>query len=149
MEEDGTTTTTTYLNNELIKELEISENHIEKEKANQVKEIKRRKSLYRNLRKEYDIDNRIVIIVDDGAATGATLISTARWIKKEKPKKLIIAIPVASKDIVEMLKKECDIVVTGTTASSVSAFKSVGQYYQEFKPVEDDKVVEICKKRGL
>jgi putative phosphoribosyl transferase len=146
MEEDGTTTT--YLNNELIKELEISENHIEKEKANQVKEIKRRKSLYRNLRKEYDIDNRIVIIVDDGAATGATLISTARWIKK-KPKKLIIAIPVASKDIVEMLKKECDIVVTGTTASSVSAFKSVGQYYQEFKPVEDDKVVEICKKRGL
>jgi putative phosphoribosyl transferase len=149
MEEDGTTTTTTYLNNELIKELEISEDHIEKEKANQVKEIKRRKSLYRNLRKEYDIDNRIVIIVDDGAATGATLIATARWIKKEKPKKLIIAIPVASKDIVEMLKKECDIVVTGTTASSVSAFKSVGQYYQEFKPVEDDKVVEICKKRGL
>ena len=48
-----------------------------------------------------------------------------------------------------MLKKECDIVVTGTTASSVSTFKSVGQFYQEFKPVEDDKVVEICKKRGL
>jgi putative phosphoribosyl transferase len=139
----------TYLNDDLIKELEISEDHIEKEKANQVKEIKRRKSLYRNLRKEYDIDNRIVIIVDDGAATGATLISTARWIKKERYKKLIIAIPVASKDTVEMLKKKCDLVVTGTTASSVSTFKSVGQYYQEFKPVEDEKVVEICKKNNL
>jgi putative phosphoribosyl transferase len=148
MEEDGTTTTT-YLNDDLIKELEVSQDHIEKEKARQVEEIKHRKSLYRNLDKEYDIDNRIVIIVDDGAATGATLIATARWIKKEKPKKLIIAIPVASKDTVEILKKECDMVVTGTIASSVSAFKSVGQYYQEFKPVEDDMVIEICKKRGL
>ena len=147
MEEDGTTTT--YFNDDLIKELEISEDHIEKEKANQVEEIKRRKSLYRNLKKEYNIDNRIVIIVDDGAATGATLIATARWIKKEKPKKLIIAIPVASKDIVEMLKKECDLVVTGTTARSISTFKSVGQYYQEFKPIEDEKVVEICKKNNL
>ncbi len=84
MGEDGTTTTTTYLNDDLIKELEISQDHIEKEKANQVKEIKRRKSLYRNLKKDYDIDNRIVIIVDDGAATGATLIALCKMDKKRK-----------------------------------------------------------------
>jgi len=48
-----------------------------------------------------------------------------------------------------MLKKECDLVVTGTTASSTSTFKSVGQFYQEFKPVEDEKVIEIVKKRNL
>jgi putative phosphoribosyl transferase len=146
------TTTTTYLNDELIKELEMSQEYIEKEKTRQLKEIKRRQSLYRhNLKKEYYIEDKVVILVDDGAATGATLIAAARWIKKnkEKPKKLIIAIPVASKDIVVKLKKECDVVVTGTTVSSTYTFKSVGQFYQEFKPVEDDKVIEICKRNKL
>jgi putative phosphoribosyl transferase len=151
-DDDGTKITTTYLNDELIKELEVSQGYIEKEKTRQTREIKRRQSLYRhNLKKGYNVEDKVVILVDDGAATGATLIAAARWIKKnkEKPKKLIIAIPVASKDIVEKLKKECDVVVTGTTVSSTSTFKSVGQFYQEFKPVEDDKVIEICKRNKL
>jgi putative phosphoribosyl transferase len=152
-DDDGTkTTTATYLNDKLIKELEVSQEYIEKEKTRQTREIKRRQSLYRhNLKKGYYIEDKVIILVDDGAATGATLIAAARWIKKnkEKPRKLIIAIPVASKDIVEKLKKECDMVVTGTTVSSTSTFKSVGQFYQEFKPVEDDKVIEICKRNKL
>jgi putative phosphoribosyl transferase len=104
--------------------------------------------LYRSIEnKDYNIQGRIVILVDDGAATGATVIAAARWIKLKNPQKLIIAIPVTSKDTVELLKRGCDLVVTGTTPS-VSTFKSVGQYYQEFKPVEDEQVVEICKKNN-
>jgi putative phosphoribosyl transferase len=145
----GSDDTTSYLNDELIKELEISQEYIEKETARQIEEIKRRNSIYRNLKNAQDIEDRIIILIDDGAATGATLIAAARWIRKERPKKLIVAIPVAAKDIVSVLNKECDLVVTGTTATSISTFKSVGQYYQEFKPVEDEKVIEICKKMGL
>ena len=77
MEEEGVRgdEITTYLNEDLIKELEISQEYIENEKIKQIQEIKRRKLLYRNnYNKEYDIDNKIIIIVDDGSATGATLI---------------------------------------------------------------------------
>jgi putative phosphoribosyl transferase len=133
---------TSYLNEDLIKELKISQEYIESEKIKQDQEIKRRNSLYRrNYNKEYDIENRIVVIVDDGAATGATLIATASWIRnREQQKKLIIGIPVAAKGTVDILSKECDMIVTGTIASSIATFKSVAQSYQELKPVEDEKV---------
>ena len=81
--EDGTT----YLNDILVKELEVSQEYIEKEKVDQILEIKRRSLLYR--RKDYTarevyniINGKTVILADDGAATGATVIAAARWIKK-------------------------------------------------------------------
>jgi putative phosphoribosyl transferase len=140
--EDGTL----FLNDDLINELEIDKEYIEKEKKRQLEEIKRRKTLYRNsIEKEFDMADKNVILVDDGAATGATLIATARWTRKQSPTRLIIAIPVTSKDTLETLKEECDVVVTGTTPSA-STFKTVGQYYQDFKPVEEKQVIEIVTK---
>jgi predicted phosphoribosyltransferase len=149
MADENNFVTTIYLNDDLIRKLDIEIGHIEKEKVRQIEEIKRRMSLYRNIKnKDYNIQDRIVILVDDGAATGATIISAARWSRRQNPTKLIVALPVTSKDTVELLKKECDLVVTGTT-SSESTFKSVGQYYQEFKPIEDEQVIDICKRREL
>ena len=96
---------TLFLNDELINELEIDKEYIEKEKTRQLGEIKRRKSLYHDSNEiVYDIKDKIVILVDDGAATGATLISAALWIKKQHPGRLIIAIPVTSRDTLELLK---------------------------------------------
>ena len=142
--EDGTL----FLNNQLINELEIDSEYIEKEKIRQLEEIKRRKSLYYYAEREqiaFKVKDKTVIIVDDGAATGATLIAAARWIRKQNPNKLIIAIPVTSKDTLEILKNDCDTVVTGSTPSSLT-FKTVGQYYQEFKQVEDEQVIEVLTK---
>ena len=76
--EDGTT----YLDQELIEELSIPAEYIEKEKAYQIQEIKRRTSLYRREGLEYKISGKVAILVDDGAASGATIISAARWVKK-------------------------------------------------------------------
>jgi predicted phosphoribosyltransferase len=138
-----------YFNNELINDLEIGLDHLKKEKTRQLEEIKRRRVLYRNIEnKNYDLHDRIVILVDDGAATGATIIAAARWINTKNPKKLVIAIPVSSKDTAEFLKGESDLIVTGTTPSE-STFKSVAQYYLDFRPVADGQVIEICRKRGL
>jgi putative phosphoribosyl transferase len=151
--EDGTT----YLNDRLIKMLNISQEYIEQVKSEQIEEIKRRHSLYHDksvkdsssLAQAIINKNKTVVLADDGAATGATLIAAARWIKaKNISIQLIIALPVAPKEIVSLLKKESDYVEV-IIAPSTSSFKSVGQYYQSFEQVTDEQVMEIMRRRGL
>jgi predicted phosphoribosyltransferase len=147
--EDGTT----YLNEVIVKELEIPKEYIEKEKLQQLEEIKHRTSLYcNNVSKGYyyQIENRTVILADDGAATGATIIAAARWIRATKnPARFIIAIPVAPNDTVNLLKREAIDHLEVITSPSNSNFKSVGQYYQSFESVTDDQVMEIMRNRNL
>lgn len=143
--EDGTT----YLDEELINDLQIASEYLEKEKSYQIEEIRRRSSLYRTpTTTDYNLADKTVILVDDGAATGATIIAAARWIRKTEhaPKRLIIAVPVAPKDTVKLLKHEADIVEVVTSPSSI--FHSVGQFYQDFSPVTDQQVMEIMRNRS-
>ena len=141
-----------YLSSDLVKTLDISSEYIEKEKAEQIEEIRRRTALYRrqqgqqaNLQSKSSSQST-VIIADDGAATGATIIIAARWIRKNhNPKKLIIAVPVVPKQVVKLLKNEADYVETITTPST-SSFKSVSQYYQDFTEVTDQQVIDILSK---
>ena len=150
--EDGTA----YLDKEIIEELSIPSDYIDKEKAYQIEEIKRRSSLYRNNKQgsgynENKINGKTttVVLVDDGAATGATIIAAARWIKRNhNPKRLIIAIPVAPKETIELLKNECDNDIVVVTSPS-STFRSVSQYYQVFDPVSDEQAITIMQNRGL
>ena len=143
--EDGTT----YLNDTLVKELEVPQEYIEKEKAYQIQEIKRRSSLYHNSQDRYELRNnnkKYVILADDGAATGATVIAAARWIKNNNPKShLIIAVPVVPKQTEELLRREADH-VEAIISPSTSNFKSVGQYYQGFEPITDEQVINIMEK---
>jgi putative phosphoribosyl transferase len=151
--EDGTT----YLNENIIMTLKISSEYIAQVKSEQINEAKRRRLLYLNKKDEKSnlifntIDNtKTVILADDGAATGATLIAATRWIKNKNysPRRIIIATPIAPKDIVSSLKKESDHVVVILSPSN-SVFRSVGQYYQEFNPVTDEDVIEIMKPRNI
>ena len=145
--EDGTA----YLNDMLVNELEVSQEYIEKEKVYQILEIKRRSSLYRNSQEKdrYELRNnnkKYVILADDGATTGATVIAGARWIKKthNNPKRLVITAPVAPKQTKDLLRREADDVEVILSPSS--NFKSVGQYYQSFEPITDEQVIEIMKR---
>ena len=137
--EDGTT----YIDQEFVDHLHISPEYLEREKLHQMGEIIRRVSIFHG-GEEHDLDDKIVILVVDGAATGDTIIVAARSIRKcFKPKLLIIALPVAPKDIVKLLKMEADIVEVVTSPSS--HFHAVGQYYQVFNPVEDEQVRSILQ----
>ena len=135
---------TVYLNEYVVKALRVPQGYIETEKLSQIREIGRRNLLYRPKKEEYNIRNKTVILVDDGAATGATLVVSARWIRKSKPKKIIIAIPVAPNETVELLKNEVDQVVT-ILIPPTSNFTSVAQFYDNFEEITDDKVVKIMK----
>jgi putative phosphoribosyl transferase len=168
--EDGTT----YIDQQLVNDLQIPSEYIEKEKLEQIQEIKRRSQLYRgdsssiSRTSKYNFgsfssssllkNNRTIVLVDDGAATGATLIVSAKWVnqillqlqqqqQESKSKRLIIAVPVAPKDTVNLLKRECNAEVEVVT--SPFTFYSVSQYYESFEPVADEQVIEIMKARGL
>jgi putative phosphoribosyl transferase len=86
------------------------------------------------------------MLADDGAATRATIIAAARWLRATKSlARFIIAIPVAPKDTVNLLKDHLEVI----TSPPTSNFKSVGQYYQSFEPVTDEQVMKIVRKRNL
>jgi putative phosphoribosyl transferase len=148
--EDGTT----YLDEEYVDQLFITKEYIETEKLYQIEEIKRRTNLYRGDASPATGDyysylrDRTVILVDDGAATGATIIVAARSLKNRFDlQRLIIAVPVAPKDTVKLLKQAADIVEVVTSPSST--FHSIGQYYQDFNSVKDEQVIKIMQGRNL
>jgi len=141
-----------YLDFSIINKFSISQEYLDYEKKKQLSEIRRRAILYRNSPKllEYHFKlndkDRIVILVDDGAATGSTLISLARWIRnrnEHKFKKLIIAIPIAPKETIKILRKECDYL---EIIFQPSKFATVGHFYKEFLPVKDQEVINILSK---
>jgi predicted phosphoribosyltransferase len=142
--EDGTA----YLNENLVRDLEIDQEYIQREKERQISEIRRRNFLYGGRLNGETIKEKAntVILVDDGAATGATLIAASRWIKEKSPmSRLMIGLPVAPKKTIELLQKECDHVEVANAIST--GFGAVARYYQDFRQVTDEEVIEICKKR--
>jgi putative phosphoribosyl transferase len=130
----------------LVAQHDISNEYIEMEKLEQKKEMERRLTVYRPYPGEYKIRHRTVILVDDGIATGATMIAAARWIRKQNPKSLILAAPVGSKRVVERLKEEADQI---EVLRNPSEFKVVEQFYQHFAAVSDDQIAQTAKRRFL
>jgi putative phosphoribosyl transferase len=137
---------TFYIDQAAVNFLNISETYLEQERVQQLKEINRRIILYRPQNKEYEVRNRIVVLIDDGAATGASLIAAARMIRKHQPKFLMIAVPVAKPDIVTRLKQEADMVEAIITPST---FAFVSQFYQNYDSVLDTEIIQIMHKRGI
>jgi putative phosphoribosyl transferase len=136
---------TIFLNNELISALHVSSEYLESEKQRQLDEIRRRIQAYRKP-VPYAIKNKTVIIVDDGIATGATIISTCRWLRKEGARYLVVAVPVSPPEVVDTLKNEADRV---ESLASPSYFSSVGQFYKDFNPVTDDQVIKVMRSWNL
>ena len=133
-----------FPNIDITRMLNVPESFVEEEIARQRKEIERRLMKFRG-GKEYDLAGKTIVLVDDGIATGATMFVTAHWVKKQKPKKLIIAIPVGPQDTIDKLNQIADKVVV---LQSPYTFNAVGEFYQVFDQVSDDEVQKIMGKYG-
>lgn len=118
---------------------------IQQEKNRQLVEIRRRTKMFRSVHARVPLDGRVVIVTDDGIATGATTQAAIWVVRLEKPKRLVLAVPVASPDSLDRLANDVDELVCLRAPAS---FFAVGQFYLRFEQVTDEKVLEVLKKHA-
>ncbi|HNZ92017.1 MAG TPA: phosphoribosyltransferase family protein [Acidovorax sp.] len=118
------------------------QDYIAAEKQKQMATIHARRVQYTPIRAPIDPQGRVVIVVDDGLATGATMISALHSLRQRGPAKLVCAIPVASPDALEKIRPMADAVVCLQTPAH---FQAVGQFYRHFEQVDDGEVIALLR----
>jgi predicted phosphoribosyltransferase len=111
--------------------------------AEELAEIERRRKLYLGERARAPIAGQVIIVVDDGIATGATTRAALKAIRNRKPKELVLAVPVAPPDTIVRLRGEVDALICLETPES---FGAIGYFYRDFRQVSDEEVVQILKR---
>lgn len=127
------------LNQSVIFSLHIKDKVIDEVASREQRELERREEAYRGDRARPGIENKCVILVDDGVATGATMRAAISALRRQKPARIVVAIPVAPADTVEVLRSEADEVVCLETPEP---FWAIGQWYVEFPQLSDEEVRE-------
>ena len=120
----------------------LTEEYLAKERRYQLAEIARRQKLFRSVRPPASLTDRSVIVTDDGIATGATLLAALQTVKGQCPHETIVAVPVSSPDRLREVRQICDEMVCLLQPED---FGAVGQFYQDFSPVEDEQVVDLLR----
>jgi putative phosphoribosyl transferase len=130
-----------FLNRELIAALGIAEQQVAETMATQEAELQRREKLYRGARPRLAVLGKIVILVDDGIATGASMLAAITALRTLQPKKIVVAVPVAPSHDSEMGSAADELVSVDTP----DWFFGIGEFYQDFSPPEDSAVQSLLE----
>jgi putative phosphoribosyl transferase len=122
--------------------MSIPRRYFDEQVSHKLKEIGRRIERFRG-NSTYDLNGKTVVLVDDGIATGATMHAATQWVRKQKSKELIVAVPVAPREAIDKLALVADRVIV---VHCCSYYDSVGEHYKDFAEVSDDEVQKIMKK---
>jgi predicted phosphoribosyltransferase len=133
------------LDERLIRELGVSAAYLDREIAEQEREIERRLAAYRGNREPVDPGGRTAVVVDDGVATGGTAVAALRWARAAGAGEVVLAVPVAPPQAMRMLESEAGRVVA---LSLPEPFHAVGQWYRDFDQVGDAEVVALLRAAG-
>jgi putative phosphoribosyl transferase len=128
------------LNEPVVLALAIPDSVIDAVAAEALKEVRRRERLYRGDRAPPEVRGRPVILVDDGLATGSTMLAAVRALRQQQPAWIVVAAPVAASDTCEVLRAEADHVVCAVTPDP---FYAVGLWYQDFSQTTDEEVRDL------
>ena len=131
------------LNQDLIRQLSLSDEIIGHIVAREQRELERRERTYRGQRPELDVRDHIVIIVDDGLATGSSMRAAITALRQKRPTKLIVAVPVGARMTCSELKALADDVICLETPENFSA---VGLWYRDFSQVTDEEVNDLLER---
>jgi putative phosphoribosyl transferase len=128
------------LDHDLVRQLGVPEDYIERETERQRREIERRAREYRGDRQPLELEGKTVVVVDDGVATGATTMATLRALQKQETKELVLAIPVGPPETIKQLGKEADRAICLRTPR---LFWAVGAFYAVFDQTSDEEVKRL------
>lgn len=130
------------LNQDLIDYLHVPSSFLDEVTDREQRELERRQQLYRNDRAPVSVSDRTVVLVDDGLATGASMLAASRTLRPQGAARVIVAVPVAARQTCDDFRKEVDEVICAATPHP---FGAVGVWYEDFGQVTDDEVRRYLK----
>lgn len=139
MAEDGHV----LLHEDVVRQLGVPESYLRQEQAEQLARIEERKRVYRSVYPKVPLEGRVVVIVDDGFATGATMKAALWGARREQPQRLMAAAPVGAQDSVRAMADHADLVVC---LRAPAMFGAVGAFYRHFEQVSDEEVLEVLRR---
>ena len=134
------------LNEEIVERLGIPNHLIDAVAAREQQELSRRERLYRGGRPPPDVRRRTVILVDDGLATGATMLAAIEALRQLQPTRIVVAVPTAAPETCEELRAKVDDVICAITPEP---FHAVGLWYHDFSQTTDEEVRDLLARRDI
>jgi len=131
------------LDRRILRVLAIDLSKLERIIAEAEQELKRRELIYRGVGPPVPVAERTVILVDDGVATGSSLLAGIRALRQLRPARIILAVPVAPPEVCNELSREVDEMVCVATPKP---FRAVGQFYDDFSQVHDEEVIGLLSR---